>query len=77
MVETLDPPWAEVWYGGYPRHLKVGQSVAISYLGLRCLLGLTEIKAGDDTPKGSFSFSVMKPRRWGGEPAAPAEGPSE
>jgi hypothetical protein len=77
MVETLDPASAEVWYGGYPRHLKVGQSVVISYLGLPCVLGLTEIKGGGDTHKGSFSFSVMKPTRWGAEPAAPAEGPSE
>ena len=77
MVETIDPASAEVWYGGYPRHLKVGQSVAISYLGRPCVLGLTEIKGGGDTQKGSFSFSVMKPNRWGAEPAAPATGPSE
>jgi hypothetical protein len=77
MVETLDPASAEVWYGGYPRHLKVGQSVAISYLGRQCVLGLKEIKGGGDTQKGSFSFSVMKPNRWGAEPAAPATGPSE
>jgi len=77
MVETLDPASAEVWYGGHPRHLKVGQSVAISYLGRRCMLGLTEIKGGGDTQKGSFSFMVGKPKRWGDEPAAPATGPSE
>jgi hypothetical protein len=77
MVETIDPPSAEVWYGGYPRHLKVGQSVAISYLGRPCVLGLTEIKGGGDRQKGSFSFSVMKPSRWGAAPAAPAAGPSD
>jgi hypothetical protein len=77
MVETLDPAAAQVWYGGYPRHLKVGQSVAISYLGRRCLLGLTEIKGGGDTQKGSFSFTVVKPQRWGDEAAAPGTGPSE
>lgn len=77
MVETLDLASAEVCYGGYPRHLKVGQSVAISYLGCRCMLGLTKIKGGGDTQKGSFSFSVVKPKRWGDEPAAPAAGPSD
>ncbi len=77
MVETLDPASAEVCYGGYPRHLKVGQSVAISFLGRRCMLGLTKIKGGGDTQKGSFSFSVVKPTRGGDEPEAPATGPFE
>jgi hypothetical protein len=76
-VETLDPASAEVWYGSYPRHLKVGQSVAISYLGRPCMLGLTEIKGAGDTYKAFFSFSVVNPTRWNDEPAAPASGPSE
>jgi hypothetical protein len=77
MVETLDQTSAEVWFGGYRRHLNVGQSVVISYLGRPCVLGLMKIQGARETQKGFFSFSVMKSTRWVGEPAAPAEGPSE
>ncbi len=63
MVETVDSASAQVWYGGHLRHLKVGESAAIDYLGRSCVLGLTEIKGGGDTQKGSFSFLVMEPQR--------------
>jgi hypothetical protein len=77
LVEALGPASAEVWFGGYRRHLNVGQSVSISYLGRPCILGLMKIQGGRETQKAFFSFSVMKSTRWVGELAAPAEGPSE
>lgn len=77
MVETLDPASAEVWYGGYRHHLNIGQSVAIGYLGRPCVLRLMKIAGNGDTQKGSFSFSVTRPNRWGAEPQVPAAGPSE
>lgn len=74
-VDKLDPASAEVRYGGHPRHLKVGESVAINYLGRPCVLALTEIKGGGDGQKGAFTFSVTTPERLAAEAAIPAEGP--
>lgn len=75
-VDKLDPASAEVRYGGYPRHLKIGESVAINYLGRPCVLALTEIKGSGDGQKGAFTFSVTTPERLAAEAAIPAEGPS-
>ena len=70
-VASLDPASAEIWYGGHQRHLKVGESTTISYLGRRCVLGLAGIKGGGDTQKASFTFAVMEPERWSAD-ASPA-----
>ncbi|MEO5755015.1 MAG: hypothetical protein ABIR38_09940 [Chthoniobacterales bacterium] len=74
-VEKLDSGSAEIQYGGHPHHLNIGENVTVSYLGRPCVLGLTEIKAGGETPKGTFSFAVMPPGQWASEAAVPAEGP--
>ena len=57
-VTQLLPTAAEVDYGGYPRHLNVGEKVTVNYLGLPCVLTLAEIKSGNNgAPTGSFAFS--------------------
>ena len=73
-VASLLPTSAEVDYGGHPRHLKVGENITVSYLGLPCVLTLAEIKSGNNgAPTGSFAFSVASK---GDFAAEPADGPT-
>ncbi|MBA3544423.1 MAG: hypothetical protein H0T83_08300 [Chthoniobacterales bacterium] len=76
-VDKLDPTSAEVDYGGHPRHLNVGDTITVSYLGRPCVLALTEIKGDNNgAPTGSFAFSVAAEERFAVEPDIPAEGPT-
>ncbi len=75
-VDKLDPKSAELDYGGHARHLNVGESVTVSYLGRPCVLALTAIKDENGTPTGSFAFSVAPEERFAIEPDVPAEGPT-
>ncbi|MGI8891461.1 MAG: hypothetical protein ACR2G0_11845 [Chthoniobacterales bacterium] len=74
-IDTFDQQTVAVTYGGHDRHLKVGEQAMISYLGRRCVLGLTKVEGSGDSQKASFSFSVMEPNRWRGRALATTNDP--